>query len=184
MYRSKCVQSILDDVTTSTPPETEVMMKFWRIIFMSSSDSSPGVGERRNEDQSNLCEPITKEKVRGALPTKKTAPGLDGIADRDIRRMLLELLTVLFNIFLILGKIPVDLIRYYTILIPKKEEAALPGDFRPITNSSLLTRTFQKILAKHLMMGVKIDEKQKVFRSVDGCAENTLVLDQILRHQR
>uniref|UniRef100_A0A6M2DU98 Putative reverse transcriptase n=1 Tax=Xenopsylla cheopis TaxID=163159 RepID=A0A6M2DU98_XENCH len=98
--------------------------------------------------------------------------------------MPVEVLTVLFNIFLMLGKVPADLIRSYTILIPKKAGAALPGDFRPITVSSLITRTFHKVLAKRLMIGVKIDGRQKGFQPVDGCAENTLLLDQILRHQR
>lgn len=40
------------------------------------------------------------------------------------------------------------------------------------------------ILVKRLTEGVSIDKRLKGFQPIDGCAENTFILDQILRQLR
>lgn len=58
-----------------------------------------------------------------------------------------------------------------------------PAD-RPISVSSVLTRTFHKILGTRLSRLVNLDERQKAFLPLDGCAENIFKLDLFLRYHR
>ena len=69
-----------------------------------------------------------------------------------------------------------------TIFIPKKPDAVDPADFRPITISSALARLFHRILAKKIDSAVEFSEEQRAFRAgIDGCGDNTVLLDSILR---
>ena len=70
-----------------------------------------------------------------------------------------------------------------TTLIPKKKNAADPGDYRPITISPVLVRTLHKAIANRLKV-IKLDERQRAFRDVDGCSDNIYLLDLALRYHR
>ena len=59
-----------------------------------------------------------------------------------------------------------------------------PGDFRQIIVSSVIIRTFHKLLAKRLMERVALDQRQKAFVPAGRCAENTLKFDILLRYHR
>lgn len=88
------------------------------------------------------------------------------------------------NLLLIGGKIPEFLFESKIILIPKKEEASNPGDFRPITVSSVLVRTFHKILVNRLAKAITLDGRQRAFLPRDGTARNIFDLNMILRYHR
>ena len=70
-----------------------------------------------------------------------------------------------------------------TTLIPKKKNAADPGDYRPITISPVLVRTLHKAIANRLKV-IKLDERQRAFRDVDGCSDNIYLVDLALRYHR
>ncbi|GLV41736.1 hypothetical protein CBL_12025 [Carabus blaptoides fortunei] len=71
-----------------------------------------------------------------------------------------------------------------TVLIPKKQAPKEPGDFRPLSISSVLSRCLHKILAKRVGLIVPISAKQSAFRPVDGCSINTFLVDKVLKHHR
>ncbi|CAB0033470.1 unnamed protein product, partial [Trichogramma brassicae] len=57
-----------------------------------------------------------------------------------------------------------------------------PREFRPITVTSSLTRLFHRILAIRADSLLNFDDSQRAFRSgIDGCRDNTMLLDAILR---
>ena len=57
-----------------------------------------------------------------------------------------------------------------------------PADFRPIAISSALVRLFHRILDKRIDSAVEFSEEQRAFRAgIDGCGDNTALLDTILR---
>lgn len=68
--------------------------------------------------------------------------------------------------------------------MPKKKDAVEPGEFRPITILSVLVRGLHRILAKRLGQALEIDQRQRGFRSADGCADNIFLLDTLLRYHR
>ncbi|CAK9799136.1 Retrovirus-related Pol polyprotein from type-2 retrotransposable element R2DM [Anthophora plagiata] len=69
-----------------------------------------------------------------------------------------------------------------TVFLPKIKNAKEPGDFRPITIPSVMTRCLHKVLAARTSEAIKIDDRQRAFRSTDGCRDNTFLLDLILKY--
>ncbi|CAB4061213.1 unnamed protein product [Lepeophtheirus salmonis] len=103
--------------------------------------------------------------------------GMDGGMFRSLD---IPVITKLYNRILLLGELPPELLCGNTSFIPKKEEPTDKGDFRPITVLPHVTRVLHKIIANRLKQ-VPIDECQKGFREVNGCSENSLVLNSLLK---
>jgi len=57
-------------------------------------------------------------------------------------------------------------------------------EIRPIIIPSIIIRGLHKILAKRMDSMLDIDPRQRAFRSTDGCADNTFLLDTLLRYHR
>ena len=69
-----------------------------------------------------------------------------------------------------------------TIFIPKKSQASLPGEFRPISISCVFARVLHKILAQRIDAKIEMDDQQRAFRTgMDGGRDNTVLLDALLR---
>lgn len=164
-------------------PNKETMVSFWRAVMTDASDVTPAVGVRLPTIEA-LWDTICGEEVKKAFPETSTSPGPDGITSRQLRAVPLDILTRIFNIVLICGRLPERLFKSRTTLIPKKDNAVEPGNFRPITDSSVITRTLHKILAKRLMRHIELDKRQKAFIPADGCVENTFKFDLLLRYHR
>ena len=97
--------------------------------------------------------PIKHDEILRALKNTKrsTAPGPDGRGLEEARGLGAERLSWAFNSCLHLKDVPESWALGRTTLIPKKPDAADPGDFRPITITSLLLRLFHKVIAARLM---------------------------------
>ena len=79
-------------------------------------------------------------------------------------------------------RFPKHLMNARTIFIPKKPDAVDLADSRPITISSTLARLFHRILVERIDSAVEFSEGQGVFRAgIDGCGDNTILLDSIIR---
>ena len=68
------------------------------------------------------------------------------------------------------------------MLVPKKKDSVASADYRPISVASTLMRGFHEVLARRLGRFVSLDERQRAYRSTDGCADNVFLLDLILRY--
>ncbi|KAK8754746.1 hypothetical protein V5799_002552 [Amblyomma americanum] len=110
-----------------------------------------------------------------------TAPGLDGLTGKDLRRVPVALLLVLLDILILTRHLPVCLRNARTVFLPKILGADSAAQFRPITISSVLERLFHKILANRLLAEIQLDCRQWAFLPVDGCAENILLLSMALQ---
>jgi len=181
--RTVCLRSLLRNKRTSSIPPRDVMIPFWERIMTQSDYSSPGIESGRAID-ADLWSPILAKEIRAAFPPKGSAPGPDGLSAGELRDIPIDILVRVFNVFMICGKLPRHLLESRTILIPKKEDASNPDEFRPITISSNLTRTFHKVLANRLSRSVRLDCRQKAFRPIDGCSENVFLMDFALRYCR
>lgn len=88
------------------------------------------------------------------------------------------------NVLLFLGILPSRLLLSKIIFIPKKENATDPGDFRPISVTSVITRYLHRILAKRLGKYLNLSEVQRGFRETDGVSQNIFLLDLVLQNAR
>lgn len=161
------------------------MVPFWTNVMAQANNQSPGVSPNQNNEQSEpLCVPIGSTGIKEAFPALSTSPGTDRVSARQLRAMPMNVLTGILNLFLLCGKLPKHLLESKTILIPKKDGATEPGDFRPITVSSVITRLYHKILANRFLKFINFDKRQRAFLPVDGCADSIFDLDLILRYHR
>lgn len=177
---NKCLSYILKEIRVDELPPSHIATPFWERIMTNKPEEHPVINEYEDV-MVQLWAPINESEIKSALPKRNTAPGPDGILATALREVSPGVLLRIFNIFLWCGRIPGFLLESKTTLIPKKYELQSPGDLRPITVSSVITRTFHKILANRMSKHVQLDERQKAFRNIDGCADNILTLDLLLR---
>lgn len=181
---SLCVKRIINDQMDQEPGlPKELMEPFWKAVFTRDAAIAPTLPEP-NEELDPLWAPVQVVEIRGAFPPSATAPGPDGLKVKDLKKIPMEVLARIYNIFMWLGRLPEDLYLSRTVLIPKKKGAVDPGDFRPITVSSVLVRTFHKILANRLKVSVPLDDRQRAFRETDGCSDNVMLLDMTLKYHQ
>lgn len=86
----------------------------------------------------------------------------------------------LFNVVLLVGGFPDQLLASRNVFIPKKKEPKSPSEYRPISISSVAVRQLHRILAHRVSQAALVDERQKAFISADGTAENTVALSACL----
>lgn len=177
-----CLRAILDQKKGAQIPPKDLMVSFWRTVMTNRDDSSPGIGQKANEVKA--WEPIDQIEMLKSFPALTTSPGPDGLTARQLKAIPYGITLRILNLFLLCGRIPKHLLESKTTLIPKKNDAREPGDFRPITVSSVLTRTFHKILARRLGKMVVLDDRQRAFMPIDGCSRNIFELDMLLRYHR
>lgn len=180
--RNRCINNILDNMVEIAEPSRDLMEPFWSAIMKADSDQKPELS--RVNSIEGIWQPISEPDLKHGRIMKSSAPGPDGVPARLFRSVPSVILIRIYNLLMWCRRLPEDLLVSRTIFIPKKSGAADPGDFRPITIPPVLVRGFHKILAKRLEKMLDIDRRQRAFRAVDGCAENTFLLDTMLRFHR
>ena len=138
--------------------------------------------EHEEGTKHDLWAPIVLSEIKAINFSGTTAPGPDGLDVKQFRSIPNEVLLRIFNILMVCGEIPEQLRESSTTLIPKSLEAKEPGDYRPITVSPILLRAFHKVLAARLSRLLPLDNRQRAFRTFDGCGESTFLLDFTLRY--
>ena len=183
--RGRAIQECLTgipDGPTALPPN---MGEYWENLFR--RESPP---ESRSPTAVRpilaVAGPIEHEEILRAIKStkKSTAPGPDGRGLEAVRGLSLSQMSWAFNSCLSLEDVPNSWVRGRTTLIPKKPGAADPGDFRPITVTSVLLRLFHKIIAARLMAAAPLPNKQKGFAPEEGVAANILLVQRLLQNAR
>ena len=179
--RARCIATILEGIDDAQQPSRDIMEAYWANVFTQPATNTKPDCVRRPPIE-DVWEPITPENIRAARPFLAVSPGSDGLTARQLRAIPPGVLTRICNLILWCGKLPEHLAVSRTIFIPKKLGAKLPGDFRPISVSSVLTRLIHKVLAQTIDQLIQLHKEQRVFRGgIDGCRDNTILLDAILR---
>ncbi|GLV38594.1 hypothetical protein CBL_08587 [Carabus blaptoides fortunei] len=179
-----CIKNLLGDRPSSEgAPPKETMIPFWKNKMTMTSHSTPGYINQTTRHDS-LWDPIGLEETEWCHPPIYSAMGPDGIQSKDVRKLNQVELAVLLNLLMLCDRPPESMLRSRTVLIPKKPEAKEPGDFRPLSISSVLIRCLHKILAKRVTNTIPISDKQTAFRPVDGCSTNVFLVDLALRYHR
>lgn len=110
----------------------------------------------------------------------KGCPGPDGVSLALLKSMPCCVLARVLNLLMLCRDLPPFFKRSKTVLLPKVEEPKDPSDFRPISISSVVVRLYHKILALRIVKGCHIELPQRGFMPVDGCAENSAILQAII----
>lgn len=180
--RRRCISNILENMNNRDQPPREVMEPFWRNIMTADGGRMPGRIEAPTRD--GIWVPINEGDIKAAKIPYTTAPGPDRVTARQYRSIPTGVVLRLYNLIMWCEAPPADMLLSRTIFLPKKKEAREPGEFRPITIPPILLRGLHKILARRMEKALDIDLRQRAFRSTDGCADNTLLLDTLLRYHR
>lgn len=180
----KRIKQILDTNSAATPPEQQAMEKFWETAMTREINNPAKEIKFPKTTLDIMWKPVTADEITSNYPELTSSPGPDGITSKQLRAIPLPILVRIFNFFLASGKLPLRLLKVKTTLIPKKENANNPGDYRPITVQTILTRSFNKVLASRILKNIKFDNRQRAFLPIDGYAHNTFELDMILRYHR
>ena len=132
--------------------------------------------------QDSIASSIKAEEIRAARPSLAVSPGPNGLTARQFRAIPLGIIIRIFNLILWCENLPKHLEIFRKIFIPKKSQASLPGEFRPISMSSAFARILHKILAQRIDAKIEMDDQHRAFRAgMDGCRDNTVLLDALLR---
>lgn len=111
-------------------------------------------------------------------------PGPDGVTVKLVKSIRCCVLARIFNLILYARKLPASLKKSKTVLIPKVDDPKIHSDFRPISVSSVLVRLLHKILANRILKACHMDIRQRGFLAVDGCAENSAILEAVIGESR
>ncbi|KAK2575343.1 hypothetical protein KPH14_012766 [Odynerus spinipes] len=179
----RCIQNIVDNISKGRQPPRDLMEPFW-LAVMSNHETvtSVSLNNCRQGNLNTLWSPILPEEIKPCLPRVKSAAGPDGVTPRLLRSVPMDILSRLYCILMICSNVPEYLLKSRTIFIPKKSNSVSPGDFRPLTISSVVIRCLNKVLARRLQNSIPLDLRQRGFIKADGCAEATFYLDLVLRY--
>ena len=88
---------------------------------------------------------------------------------KEVHSVISEPLELIFNISLIRSQVPNRWKHSYVTAIPKKAPLTDPGNYRPISLTSIFARAFEKLLKKHVVRHLErnniIPEQQHGFRA-------------------
>ncbi|KAF0294995.1 Retrovirus-related Pol polyprotein from type-2 retrotransposable element R2DM [Amphibalanus amphitrite] len=187
--RKRCAQTVMAghwkyDIMTAPPKVTpEAQEQFWGQLFSRESPVDDRPVDLIRDAQWRMVAPITEEELANTIKAMKTdsAAGPDKITVRLLKSWPIRQLQMMYNLWMLLGKIPASLKHARTTLIPKTPEAAEPAKFRPITVSSVVVRAYTKLLARRAAHMCPLSPVQRAFVVADGTAENTTLLETIIQ---
>ena len=182
---------VLDgDTLTDRPMSPSAVERYWRPLIEAPSvparerDNLSASAVKPNEAFETLWSPVSIAEVASIKVRTSSAQGLDDIPAAVWNKVPLLLRALLYNTFLLTGKLEQSLLSSRTVFVPKKNGASTPSDFRPISIGSVVLRQFHAILAERLSKIPVHDERQAAFRSGDGIARNLYVLQALLTDAR
>lgn len=180
--RKRCIGNILGGCDDVSQPPRNILEPYWSAVMRATTNCT--LPSRRTESKDEIWAPISETDLKWGRVPSTSAAGPDGVSPRLLKSVPSAVILRIFNLLLWCGELPGDLLKSRTIFLPKKDHPENPGDFRPITIPPVLVRSLHKILAKRMETTLDIDVRQRAFRSADGCADNTFLLDTLLRAHR
>lgn len=183
--QARAAKQVLDGQLSSQIDDPEGFLQDWKTVMESRCDDPwlPNAQIPTRADR-NPMGPITAQDIKYAFPAANSSPGPDGFTARELKRVPVVILQLLYNILLTQKRLPVTLASARTVFIPKVDGASTPSQFRPITVAPVLLRLFHKIFANRLQAMALLDCRQRAFIPADGCAENVHLLGTVLHEAR
>ena len=178
------------DVVTDGVTITEMLKEQYNSVFSSPREdkkvSSPVEFfsiNTANEQLDNIV--FDKEDVIDAIDklNKSSSCGPDGVPAiflKMCKRSLSEPLEILFRCYLLTGIIPAILKEAFVIPIHKAGPRSNPANFRPVSLTSHIIKTMERIVRKTLVNHLEINQKLNL--SHHGFRNRRSCLSQLLEH--
>ncbi|KAK8745150.1 hypothetical protein OTU49_000478 [Cherax quadricarinatus] len=191
--RTKCAKMVLEGRWQHMgAPEQQAILKeqlqeFWLNLFARLLDEA--ARPRRMLVENHLWQlhlPVQLEEFRKAVAmcNGSSVPGPDGWMLKDFKMFPEQFWVDLFNIWLYIGYLPKVFRKARTVLLPKVDRPDQPGQYRPITISSIIVRVLHKILAARCVNWVPLHVAQRAFLPTDGLAQNVMLWDAIISESK
>lgn len=183
--RKKATALVLEDRhnSSSADCDTAEMLGFWSKVYEGDVNRKRVTipdSHQTDPNTMSLWSPITVQEIIASELKRSTAPGPDSVTATQWRVVPREIRALFYTILMHCG-IPLEsLNKARTIFIPKTDAPKSPGEYRPISITSVIQRQFHKILAKRLASIRPFDDRQTAFRKVDGVASNLYTLKLVL----
>ena len=187
--RKDCAKRVLkgQPFTGAKPTLPPGTAEFWTGMFGAQSPQE-GNSERANPERlfEDIGRPISPADVlKHSLGPGDSAAGPDRVTKAALKRMGQVKLAYIYNCLLMLGSPGPELAMGRTTLIPKKDNPTEPGDFRPITITSHITRGLHKILSDRMGQTIPLSRRQKGFvKGINGCAANAALLHALIKRAK
>jgi len=173
--------------TVEMPPSDDVV-NFWRSVYERGAAAVPEEeadnGWAVNNALNSLWSPISDADIRTSELGIDSAAGPDGVSVANWSSIPIPQRRLVYCVIMLEGSMETELSRARTVLIPKTTGLLGPGDFRPLSITSVVTRQFHKILARRLKGLHNFSETQRAFTDCDGTVENLSILSAILADAR
>ena len=164
--------------------QAEVLNEYFASVFTSYEGSELPTKEAMEMKEGNL-EDIRFEakKIEEKIQEMRTesAPGPDGISPRILKEVAHQIstpLAMLFNKSMQNGSIPDDWRKANVTPLFKKGSKFVPGNYRPVSLTSVLCKTMERLvkdkLIQHLEANEVISDSQHGFRKGKSCQTNLL----------
>jgi hypothetical protein len=177
-------------MVSSNDGMAEILNKFFASVFCKEGPEPVPEAEvmdcRSKLDNSRITETKVKEKIKKLRP--KSAAGPDHIGP-SLLQQLLEVAVpaqkIIFSHSLEEGEVPVDWRTANVTPIFKKGVKADPGNYRPVSLTSVCCKVLESVirddLMEHLLRNNLMRESQHGFMARKSCTTNLL---EFLRHSR
>ena len=171
----RCINNILGNVEDAKPLPRAAIEPYWTTVFTQPATvTMPECIQHPVQD--SIASPIKAEEIRAAIPSLAVSPRSDGRTARQFRAIPLGIIVRIFNLIIWCENLPKHLAISRTIFIPKKSQASLPGEFRPISISSVFA-VQHKILAQRIDAKIEMDDQLRAFRA--GISNSGLLSPQL-----
>lgn len=184
--RKDAARMVLQDTDTTNIalPAVNTMLDFWGTLMSDDSEPTTTVEPKYppiSPALSGLWRPIVEEEVKTAKVSNNAAAGPDGIDAKVWTKVALRLRTLFLNLLLLNEHLPDGLRSSRTIFLAKKKEGSTnPGDFRPISITSVVQRHFHKILAQRFTNQFEFDARNSAYQHFDGVGKSVALLRAVI----
>lgn len=168
-------------------PRVEEVFGVWGEVFQDGEGMPEDLpdGYAEVEGMTALWDPVTIDELKRSRVDQNSAAGPDGITPRSWNRINYKFKKLIYNLFLLYGKVPKAFKVSRTVFIPKVEGGSLdPNDLRPLTVCSVVLRGFNKILAQRLVTLYQYDDRQTAYLPMDGVGVSNFVLQGVMSEAR
>ena len=183
-------QHVLRDIEYdgSTPnndsePTPKSMTEFWSDVFGTNIRGGNDVVSNSDEDSSANClwTAATVDDIKRTELGLKKAKGPDGVSVKTWKSVPRSVRALFYNTILYHGVVLESMTAARTVFIPKVAKPSKPGEYRPISITSVIQRQLHKIMVDRLNKVRKFDDRQVAFRNgVDGVSNNLATLRTII----
>ena len=166
-----------DDIITSAKGKAETLNEqFCSVFTREKQDQIPDLGFSNVPDIDDLT--ITVEGVEkllsGLKPNKASGP--DGVTPRVLKQCSAGIAPILREIFqrsVSTGDLPSDWLNANVSPIYKKNDRSIPGNYRPVSLTSVVCKVLEHILHRHIMKHFEkhniLADQQHGFRKGRSC---------------